>query len=79
MGHRMRQLLATLCVALSFALVALGGSDLTQHGFPLNLELWQTPRQQWDPFQIQLPYPAMYMTHHIRSRMMGKIIFTMLF
>jgi hypothetical protein len=29
MGHWMRQLLATLCVASSLALVALGGSNLT--------------------------------------------------
>jgi hypothetical protein len=30
MGHRMHQLLATLCVASSLALVAMGGSDPTR-------------------------------------------------
>jgi hypothetical protein len=32
--------LATLCVASSLALVALGDSDLTQQGLPSNPELW---------------------------------------
>jgi hypothetical protein len=40
MGHRVLQLLATFCVALSLALVALGGSDPTRRVLPLNLELW---------------------------------------
>jgi hypothetical protein len=35
----MRQLLATLCVSLSLALVALGGSDLTQWVLPSNPKL----------------------------------------
>jgi hypothetical protein len=59
MRHRMRQLLATLCVALSLTLIALGGSDLTQRILPLNPELWQTPRQSCDPFWILLPYLEM--------------------
>jgi hypothetical protein len=40
MGRQMHQLLAILCVASSLALVALGGSDLTQLVFPSNPELW---------------------------------------
>jgi hypothetical protein len=50
MGHWMSQLLATLCVALSVALVALSGSDQTQGVLPSNPMLWQTPRQSWGPF-----------------------------
>jgi hypothetical protein len=42
MGHRVRLLLASLCVASSLALVALGGSDPTRRVFPLNPEIWQT-------------------------------------
>jgi hypothetical protein len=59
MGHRVRQLLATLCVASSLAQVALHDSDLTQWVLPSNPELWQTPHQSWGPFWIQLPYPTM--------------------
>jgi hypothetical protein len=40
-------------------LVALDGSDPTQQLLPSNPELWQTPRQLWDPFRIQLLHPAM--------------------
>jgi hypothetical protein len=50
MGHRLRQLLATICVASSLALVALGGSDPTWRVLPSNPELWQTLRQWWAPF-----------------------------
>jgi hypothetical protein len=39
MGPRMRQLLATLCVALSHALFALGWSDLTWQVLPKNHEV----------------------------------------
>jgi hypothetical protein len=39
MGRRMRQLLATICVTLALALVAIGGPDLTQWVLPLNLQL----------------------------------------
>jgi hypothetical protein len=80
MGHRVRRLLAILCVAYSsIALVALGGSDTTRWGLPSNPELWQTPRQSWDPFWIWLPYPMMYRARHTRSRMTHKIIFTVPF
>jgi hypothetical protein len=48
MGHRMHQLLATLCVVSSLTMVALGGSDLTQRVLPSNPKFWQTPRQFWD-------------------------------
>jgi hypothetical protein len=71
--------LATLSVASSLALVALGDFDLTQQVLPSNPELWQTPRQSWDPFWIQLPYPMIYRVHRLRSRMMCKIIFTVPF
>jgi hypothetical protein len=64
----MCQLPATLCVALSLALVALGGSDLTRRVSPLKSKLWQTTRQSWDPFWIRLPMSKV-----------RKIIFTMPF
>jgi hypothetical protein len=79
MGHRVRQLPATLCVASSLALVALGGSDPTRWVLPSNLELWQTPQQSWDLFWIWLPYPVMYRTHRMRTQMMRKIILLRLF
>jgi hypothetical protein len=65
--HQVHQLLATLCVTLSLALVALRGSGPTRWVLPLNPELWQTPRQSWDPFWIWLPYPVMYGVCHVRS------------
>jgi hypothetical protein len=64
MGHWMRQLLATLCVASSLALVALGGSDLTRQVLPSNPEIWQTPQKSWDP-----------MMRRTRNWMAYKIIF----
>jgi hypothetical protein len=39
----MRQLLATLCVTSSLALVALGSSDPTCQVLASNPKLWQTP------------------------------------
>jgi hypothetical protein len=66
-GHQVHQLLATLCVTLSLALVALRGSGPTRWVLPLNLELWQTPQQSWDPFWIWLLYPVMYGVCHMRS------------
>jgi hypothetical protein len=42
---------------------------------PWNPELWQTPRQLWDPFWIRFRIPAMYRARH----MMLTIIFTMPF
>jgi hypothetical protein len=74
MGHWMRQLQATLYVYSSLALVALGSFDPTRWVLPLNPELWQTPRQSWGPFWIQLLYPVMYRARCTRSRMMHKII-----
>jgi hypothetical protein len=76
MGHQVCQLLATLCVASSLALVALGGSNLVGWVLPPKPEPWQTSRQSWGPFQIRLPYSVMHRAHHVRSRMMSKIIFT---
>jgi hypothetical protein len=75
MGHRVCQLLATLCVASSLTLVALHGSDLNQV-LPLNPELWQTPQKLLDLFWIQLLYPTMHRVHRTRSQMTLKIIFT---
>jgi hypothetical protein len=57
-----------LMVALSLALVALGGSDQTRQVLPSNPDLWQTPWQSWDPFWIWL--------HRTWSRVMRRIIFT---
>jgi hypothetical protein len=79
MGHRVCQLLATLCVASSLALLALGGSDPTRWVLPLNPKLWQSPRQLWDLFWIWLWYPTMYGERRVRSRIMCKIIFTVPF
>jgi hypothetical protein len=59
MGHRMYQLLATHCVALSLTLVDVGGSVPTQRVLPLNPMLWQTPRQSLGPFWIWLLYHMM--------------------
>jgi hypothetical protein len=67
-GHRVHQLLVTLCVISSLTLVTLGGFDLTQQILPLNPELWQTPRQLWDPFQIQLSYPNCFASSVLTPR-----------
>jgi hypothetical protein len=76
MGHRVRQLMAILCVASSLALVALGGSDPTQRVLPSNPKLWQTPQQSLGSFQIWLSYTTMYRAHGTRGQMMHKIVFT---
>jgi hypothetical protein len=73
MGHQVRQLLPTLCVALFHAL---GDSDLVERFLPSNPELWQTPQQSWGLFQIQLWFPAMHRVRRMRNRMMSKILFT---
>jgi hypothetical protein len=75
MGHRVHQLLATLCVASSLALDALGSSNLIQWVLPLNPEPWQTPQQLWGLFWIRLPYPMTHRVCRTRSRMTRKIIF----
>jgi hypothetical protein len=76
MGRWMHQLLATLCVASSLTLVALGSSDPTRRVLPSNPELWQTPQQSCAPFQIRLMYSTMYRACRRRSQMTHKIIFT---
>jgi hypothetical protein len=43
MGHRVCQLLATLSIISSLALVAVGSTDPVSWILPLNPKLWQTP------------------------------------
>jgi hypothetical protein len=49
MGSRMRQLLATLCVALSLALFAQGGADLADR-FCLKTLSYSRPKVIMGPF-----------------------------
>jgi hypothetical protein len=79
MGHRMRQLLATHCVASSLALVALGSSDLTQWVLPSNTELLADPVIIVGPISDMVSYPVMYRMCRMRSRMIRKIVFTVPF
>jgi hypothetical protein len=58
MGHQMRQLLVTLCVASSLALVVLGGSDPSS-GFHLQtLNLSMPPQPLRGPLGIWLCIPC---------------------
>jgi hypothetical protein len=56
-------------------MLQLSGSDPTWWVFPLNPNLWQSPWQKWDPFQLWLLSPTMYRMCRMRSRMTHKIIF----
>jgi hypothetical protein len=58
MGHQMRQLLVTLCVASSLALVALGGSDPSS-GFRLQSLSFSMPPAIEGPVGDMALYPLL--------------------
>jgi hypothetical protein len=71
MGHRMCQLLATLCVASSLALTALGGSDLPSEFHLRTLCFSRLLQPSRALLVTRFLYPLLQLAPCVRSRRGG--------